>query len=483
MAENGLKSPDTVIGPLEISRGSSKVSSSFDTLISFATVTGDGSSPIVTGDGSSPTVTGAPERTSKWWHTAALLLGDIVGTGVLSLAGAFATLGWVPAIGLLVFFSLANFHTGLMIHRVALLHPNAHSYGSLVRAVFGDGLVTRAVAVLIYLYLFLILGDYVLVLALSIQEIFWGWRLCRPVAAGIAAGLLLVTNQLRTLKQVAVATILGTATIMCVLALALARAGLGSDPNYDDDKPHPHDKFLVATPSFFDLTNSMTAIIFAYAGQTIYPEMISAMLQPEDFPKALMVSTPYLFVVYAIVGCTGYAYYGESTPSYLLDILNYNWTRSMGGVLMLIHMMISYTITQQILTRAIHRALCPATVNSLRRKDPGCKKSALHWFLISTSLLGLAYVVAGAIPIFAQLNELIGSVLSPFIAFIVPVALLVKSGLEMTTLDKCCAVVYVFVVGLYALGAGTAAAVDSIIEASGDQGGPFACACSAKQCG
>ena len=85
----------------------------------------------------------------------------------------------------------------------------------------------------------------------------------------------------------------------------------------------------------------MQAIIFAYAGQTIYPEMISAMRQPEEFPKALMVSTPYLFIVYMIVGCMGYAYYGESTPSYLLDILNYNWTRTTGGVLMLIHMMIS----------------------------------------------------------------------------------------------------------------------------------------------
>jgi vesicular inhibitory amino acid transporter len=431
---------------------------------------------------STPSDVGAPERNSSWYHTAALLLGDIVGTGVLSLAGAFATLGWVPAIGLLLFFSLANFHTGLMIHRVALLHPDAHSYGALVEAVFGDGLVTRAAAVGIYLFLFLLLGDYLLVLALSVQEIFWGWRLCRPIAAAIAAGLLLVTNQLRTLKQVAVATIVGTLTIMVVLALTLTRAGLGSDPNYDDDKPHPHDQYVVATPSFFDLSNSMTAIIFAYAGQTIYPEMISAMSQPEDFPKALMVSTPYLFVVYAFVGCVGYAYFGESAPSYLLDILNYNWTRTMGGVLMLIHMMISYTITQQILTRAIHRALCPSTVNSLRSKDPGCTKSALHWFGISTSLLGLSYLIAGAIPMFPQLNELIGSVFSPFLSFIIPCALLYKSGLEMTPLDKYGAIIYVGVVGVYALGAGTAAAVDSIIEESGDQGGPFACMCAAKQC-
>ena len=34
-------------------------------------------------------------RHSTWVHTAFLLLGDIVGTGVLSLAAAFAGFGWI----------------------------------------------------------------------------------------------------------------------------------------------------------------------------------------------------------------------------------------------------------------------------------------------------------------------------------------------------------------------------------------------------
>ena len=38
----------------------------------------------------------APPHTSSWVHTAFLLLGDIVGTGVLSLAACFAALGWLP---------------------------------------------------------------------------------------------------------------------------------------------------------------------------------------------------------------------------------------------------------------------------------------------------------------------------------------------------------------------------------------------------
>ena len=106
---------------------------------------------------------------------------------------------------------------------------------------------------------------------------------------------------------------------MVVLALTLARAGLGSDPVWDDDDPN-ESRALVASPTFLDFTNSVTGIIFAYAGQTIYPEMIAEMARPQDFPKALCVSTPYLLSVYTIVGCTAYYYYGAVAPCVEIEL-------------------------------------------------------------------------------------------------------------------------------------------------------------------
>jgi hypothetical protein len=78
-------------------------------------------------------------RHSTWVHTAFLLLGDIVGTGVLSLAAAFAGFGWIFGIILVVFFALANYHTGTMLHRLCLKHPTAHSYRSRSRATTSAG--------------------------------------------------------------------------------------------------------------------------------------------------------------------------------------------------------------------------------------------------------------------------------------------------------------------------------------------------------
>ena len=73
------------------------------------------------------------------------------------------------------------------------------------------------------------------------------------------------------------------------------------------------------------------------------------------------------------------------------------------------------------------------------------------------------YYIANSIPIFSQLNGLIGAVLSPFLSFVIPVTLLFKSGLKPTKLDVVCSVVYVLAVGGYAFGAGTYAAKRNIL--------------------
>ena len=206
------------------------------------------------------------------------------------------------------------------------------------------------------------------------------------------------------------------------------------------------------------------------------------MTKPEDFRKALNVAQPFLCSVYVIVCCVCYAYYGDSAPHYLLDVLNYNWTRTFAGCLMFVHMIISYTITQQVLTRALHLMLFPETVNALYPKDEGYVKGCLHWFGISTALMIGAYVFTGLIPFFSQMNSLIGALFDPLLCFVLPSIMLYKSGIEMSTLDKLGGLFYVFVVGVFAWGPGTGVAIYSIAESSDDVGGPFSCQCIAKQC-
>ena len=96
--------------------------------------------------------------------------------------------------------------------------------------------------------------------------------------------------------------------------------------------------------------------------------MMAEMREPADFPKALFTATPVMFVIYAFITCFTYYHLGDNTPPYLLDILgDPALMGSAGGegagggaspwapgtvitahVLMLIHMIISYTLNSQV---------------------------------------------------------------------------------------------------------------------------------------
>ena len=96
--------------------------------------------------------------------------------------------------------------------------------------------------------------------------------------------------------------------------------------------------------------------------------MMAEMREPADFPKALFTATPVMFVIYAFITCFTYYHLGNNTPPYLLDILgDPALMGSAGGegagggaspwapgtvitahVLMLIHMIISYTLNSQV---------------------------------------------------------------------------------------------------------------------------------------
>jgi hypothetical protein len=81
--------------------------------------------------------TPAHTQTSEWYHTSALLLADIIGTGILSLPGAFAKLGFVGGTGLLLVSYFLNLYTGILLARMKLWFPAARSYGILLGDAFG----------------------------------------------------------------------------------------------------------------------------------------------------------------------------------------------------------------------------------------------------------------------------------------------------------------------------------------------------------
>ena len=81
-------------------------------------------------------------------QTAAMLTGEVMGTGVLSLPYACVALGWVLGIGASVLFAAAAAYAGVLLSRVRNgFFPQAASYADLAGATMGDGArrITRAI--------------------------------------------------------------------------------------------------------------------------------------------------------------------------------------------------------------------------------------------------------------------------------------------------------------------------------------------------
>ena len=97
--------------------------------------------------------------------------------------------------------TLRNLYTGVLLARLYKKFPTATTFASLGREIFG-GAGELTGYVVLYSYIFLLLGDYLIVMARCIQEMFVATTLCRPWAGVIACCLVFFSNQIRDLHKI-----------------------------------------------------------------------------------------------------------------------------------------------------------------------------------------------------------------------------------------------------------------------------------------
>jgi amino acid permease len=106
-----------------------------------------------------------PPRRSHWLQSAAIIVAELVGTGLLGLPYVAAIVGLVPAVILLLVFAVATLYPGLLLWRLRNAHPGGVTYGDLARAVVGPA-TQRVVFVFIYTAFF---GNMALLLLTASQ--------------------------------------------------------------------------------------------------------------------------------------------------------------------------------------------------------------------------------------------------------------------------------------------------------------------------
>ena len=97
--------------------------------------------------------------------------------------------------------NLRNLYTGLLLARLYRVFPKTTTYGSLGREIFGRAGELTGYVVL-YSYIFLLLGEFLIVMARCVQEMFYSTAICRPWAGVITCCLLFFSNQIRDLHKI-----------------------------------------------------------------------------------------------------------------------------------------------------------------------------------------------------------------------------------------------------------------------------------------
>ena len=351
-----------------------------------------------------------PERHATWQRVSFLLIADIVGVGILELGYRIHELGWILGIFFLTAFFVVNMYTALLMSRLRDAFPLSVTYGDLAGYVMDSPKWAMLVWGAVYTNLSMSLASYLLVIAKTLEGIFYGssgsW--CDPFVSLVAALLLIPLNQIRSMHGMSYLAIVSFITIALSVALILGKVGTldrtdvvttaGTSPGLD----------------FWGFFGAMSGFIFAYAGQSIYMEFMAEMVTPTKFPKSLSVGAPSIYLLYLISSTIQYSFTGQNTVSYMPDALPNDAIKVIANVSLLIHMLISYNITNQVLTRAIHVKLFPRTANA------STCTARLHWFFISLGFLFLSWIVSNAVPFFDNLTGIIGALLLSPISLMFP---------------------------------------------------------------
>ncbi|CAE7939407.1 slc36a4 [Symbiodinium sp. KB8] len=375
-----------------------------------------------------------PSNVQTWTATSALIIAEVVGTGVLALGGQMATVGLV--FGLIVLFACypLNLFTALLLWQVHERLPHVVTLGDALAVLVGPRTGMYGYFVL-YTYIFMTMANYMIVLGDAVQSCLYVFNIPRLTACLIGALLLLPLNQFRTLSGLSVlsvvsfATVLGT-LMLCLWTLLTAPVCLHGSAN---------------DGGYVQYSSAISGFVFAFAGQHIMLEMQVEMRTSSEFPKAVCLAFSVLFAVYTMVSLLAFRACAENTPGNLLLVLPADWRKSTSGALMVVHLLVTYTISQQVLNRAICLYLMPSALGA-------GANARVKWLGCTTICMLACCLVANLVPLFQDLVNLTGALLSTQCVFILPGVLSVVSN-EKRWLRICSA--GIIIIGFYLAVSGT----------------------------
>jgi len=334
--------------------------------------------------------------------------------------------------------------TAYIFNKVHLKYPMCMTIGEAGEKIFGRA-AGKVFSVILGIYLFTLLGGYFNVLAFSVQQIFYEREMCLLEAAWISAAILFFFVQARTLHNLALLSGISFLTITIAIITSLWHVLSGDVACGAEAVPKPgFSSFSLGDRSsgnFWVLFGAFSQFTFAFAGQSIFLEMNAEMKEPRDFMKSVNLSYTIMILMYGTVCVAVYSACGDHSPlGKLTAIVPEGRSLRLVGIVMLIHMLISYTLSSTILTR--HIFITTGWTKGIEESISG----RLVWNVVALSIMAVSLVMAIEVPTFNNLTTLVNDIGICPLCFIFPCFMYYALGNTNTLMNVSCGLCIAFMV-------------------------------------
>ena len=340
-----------------------------------------------------------------------------------------------------------------------------------------DSLVSRTyitlVKIIYYINLFLVLGDYILVMSRSVAAFFGEDNICLPTAGIIASILMFGLCQFRTMANLGRSVSLASLFALLIVLVQCLFHHRQNSTSGTEDIPQTRLNEEVddsgTEDGIWGKFSSLAGIGFAVGSQKLFLNIRHELKHRDEASKVLAGSLFTYGMAYVAVVLLA----GPDPPSILFDSIPEGWGRRIAGLLLWFHVAVSYAINSQ--------ALCASLDHMLPMSKKGCLRSspAIRWLGITFVVSLSSYIVSNAIPFFKDLVALIGALTSVPLSLTLPAILYRKARSIALLLPGCsCLSMDSYLLLLYSflfLIIGLTGALSEIEEDWLSQGKPFAC--------
>ncbi|CAK0786030.1 hypothetical protein CVIRNUC_009243 [Coccomyxa viridis] len=388
--------------------------------------------------------------------TTAIMLGDMLGLGSLTLPSVFARLGWIPAILVVLLCGLGTVWAGRLFALLAVKVTRARVFDDFGGAALGNW-GRRAVYVTVYATILAEPIIFHLTSMEALQQIFYSAGLTQKFAALLVTAVMVPLAQIQGIEEVSAISVIGT--IGMAWALGVIAVKLCITPKVAG---YAHTRLFPQLHSFGDVPELLVAVfdtVFTFGGQVNWLRYLMSMQQKRKFPLAVANVSAVMEVAYLMIGCVGYYRLGsdfdKSKP--VTSVLPQDIWTSLANVGLLAHCIIAYMINLNVWTHLVLHLIAP----SKQREEDGEEKSSRPaWAVTSVIGIALSCVVSVTVPFFDIIVAAIGALGDLAAAYALPALfVLVLMGSQLPRWERMlCYVVIPVTLLLSVVGVGSSVA-------------------------